>query len=199
MFKYLLAGALALAITSAHAQERTAGSALETQMTWSTLSAQAKAASDKADAVNSKMEQAIVCSKRGMLYAPGAGDAQGCLEASKANATTTNISKLESLINTNNTNLTNTVNAQQSSINNIINCNRNGQVFNGSGCVAPAGTVLRGTLCGVTSYSSEEGSPLVFPCNGIDPKSGCPSGWQSVYAPIRGGGHGQSLGFCVKQ
>lgn len=81
MKKSLSLAALLLIAPLAHAQERTAAGALETQMTWSALSSKVSAVDAKVDGVNTKLEQAILCGKEGKLYAPGAAgaDSRGCL------------------------------------------------------------------------------------------------------------------------
>lgn len=80
--------ALSLGFNSVHAQERAAGGTVETQMTWSALSSLVNAASAKADAVNSRVDQAVVCGKKGMVYAPGAAgvDGAGCISAQYVNS-----------------------------------------------------------------------------------------------------------------
>ena len=73
---------LGLALVGApYAQERTAGGTLDTQMTWSALSAKIDAVSLKSDAVNTRVDQVVVCGKKGMTYAPGTqgADAEGCM------------------------------------------------------------------------------------------------------------------------
>lgn len=67
-------------ISAGVAQERTAAGAVETQMTWSALSAKADAAKNAAHAVGLKVNQVAVCGRKGMLYAPeGLGvDGEGC-------------------------------------------------------------------------------------------------------------------------
>ncbi len=81
--KLWMLGAAVLALAgTGHAQERTAAGSLDTQMTWSALAAKVGAASDKAEAVNSRVDQIVVCGLKGMLYAPGhaKADGQGCLQ-----------------------------------------------------------------------------------------------------------------------
>lgn len=188
--------------SAAYAQERTAGSAIETQMTWSALSTQINGLSTKVDAANSRMDQIVVCGKKGKIYAPGAPgvDAQGCVEASSNNGTSlsTIVSTLTTLSN-NYAALNNTVNTLNSTVTGVVNCGGAGKTFNGSACVSAATTIPNGTMCGASSYSTETGSPLVYQCGGIDPKAGCPSGYTQATAPIWGGKHGQSIAYCFKQ
>lgn len=126
-----LAFILALAPFTIHAQERTAGSALDTQMTWTSLAAQAKAASDKADAVNTRVDQVVICAKKGMLYMPGVGgiDSQGCKEPFRSGDVNGNLTQLYNAINTLNSNVNN-------SLSNIYACNKAGQVYDGTKCIA---------------------------------------------------------------
>lgn len=62
-------------------QERAAGSSVDVQMSWSALSTMVNAVDTKTTAVNSRVDQIVVCSRKGMVYAPGAAgiDADGCL------------------------------------------------------------------------------------------------------------------------
>lgn len=110
---YVLTTALLMLIPLAQAQERTASGAISEQVTWSSLSAQISAVNSRTEAVNSRIDQLVVCARKGMIYAPGSGDAQGCLEASQGGVTNKNISfVLTSLggINTSITNLNNSIN-----------------------------------------------------------------------------------------
>jgi hypothetical protein len=104
-FSLTLAGVAGTGI----AQERTAGGALDTQMTWTALSNVAKAASDKADMVSSRVDQVVVCGRKGMVYAPGlsGADGQGC--------------------------------AWPTHLNNIIECGRQNKIFSSAtnSCVVP--------------------------------------------------------------
>lgn len=95
------------------AQERTAGSSLENQMTWTALSSMAKNAADKADMVDVRVNQIVVCSRKKMLYAPGmnGADSEGCVTA---------------------VDLT----SMQNTINSIISCAASGGAFNGTNCIA---------------------------------------------------------------
>ncbi len=102
-----------------HAQERAAGGAVDTQMTWSALSTQINGVSVKADAVNSRVDQAVVCGRLGKVYAPGAtgADANGCLSAQYVNS--------------------------------IVNCGNQGRIYNSASnsCVIP-GEIASIIACG---------------------------------------------------
>ncbi len=89
----------------ATAQERTAAGALDTQMTWTALKNLVDATSVKVDAVNARVDQGVVCGKKQMYYAPGANGADND----------------GCLGNTN--------------IVNIINCGKEGKVYNGTACI----------------------------------------------------------------
>ncbi len=189
--KIILTALMTLAFMTAgslSAQERSATGATDVQMTWTSLSNLVKAADDKATAVNSRVDQVVVCGKKGKNYAPEApgADAEGCLEASSNNGT-------------NLTTMLNTLNALNGNMANIISCGASGRTYNGTACVAPTGTVPTGTVCGVSSHSTESGRPLIFACNGVDPKNGCPAGYESAYLPIWGGRNGQSVSYCFKK
>jgi len=129
-----------LVLGSAHAQERAAGSAMETQMTWSTLSNKIGQVDGKVSGVKVLVDQTIVCARKGMFYAPGEDglDTQGCKEAHKVNENTTNISSLVTAIN----NLTNSYKTLNNNVTSIINCNKNGQMFNGSACIASGSNII---------------------------------------------------------
>jgi len=62
------------------AQERTAGSTVESQMNWSSLSGSVTNVNTRIDDANKRLGYFITCAKKGMLYVPGeAGvDADGC-------------------------------------------------------------------------------------------------------------------------
>ncbi len=74
--------AMVAAVMPAHAQERSAGSSLDTQMTWSTLANLVEAANANSKAANLRIDQSILCNKKFMAYAPGApgADGDGCIE-----------------------------------------------------------------------------------------------------------------------
>lgn len=77
--KLLILGLLCLA-GSAFAQERSATGSMETQMTWSALSDQVNIAKTQLAGANVRINQVVVCGRKSMLYAPGAGaDSQGCV------------------------------------------------------------------------------------------------------------------------
>jgi len=79
------------------AQERAAAGPMDTQMTWSALSGQISAMGTKVDAANKRMDQFVLCGRKGMLYAPGHlnasgvadADADGCLTAGGSGAAPT--------------------------------------------------------------------------------------------------------------
>ncbi len=70
-----------LLMSAAHAQERTAAGALETQMTWSALKTMVDGTNDKIIATNSRLDQMETCARNGKLYSPSTGgaDADGCV------------------------------------------------------------------------------------------------------------------------
>lgn len=177
MLKYLLAGTLAVTAFTAHAQERTAGSSLDTQMTWTALAAQTKAASDKADAVNTRVDQAVLCGKKGKLYAPGV-TADGCLEASSNSGST--LTQIISNLNTLNTNQT----ATNNNLTNVINCQKAGQGFDGTKCVANKPDII-------TVASSTGKGP--FGTTVITPAA-CPTGYSMISCSGIGGGYGTMNG-----
>lgn len=119
--KTTLSLAVTILLTStAMAQERTAAGAMDTQMTWTALSAKVQSANDKADAVNVRVDQVVVCGKKGMVYAPGAtgADSQGCFQSATAPGVITSLTTI------------------QSSVSNVVTCNKAGQVFDGTKCIA---------------------------------------------------------------
>lgn len=147
MKRILALGALCLAFAgAAQAQERTAIGGTDTQMTWSALSTLINGVSTKTDAVNSRVDQVVVCAKKGMVYAPGAPgiDGDGCLPPEVPPSVVTSINTLNTATNTLNNNvnnitnsvnsLTNVANSTTSNVNNILACNKVGQVFNGTAC-----------------------------------------------------------------
>ncbi len=77
---FFLCAALCVAAPLAHAQERTAAGALDTQMTWSALKNLVDGANTKITATNYRIDQIEKCGKKGMLYAPGTPnvDTDGC-------------------------------------------------------------------------------------------------------------------------
>lgn len=159
MKKILTLCATALAVACmhpAHAQERTAGSSLDTQMTWTALAAQAKAAKDAADAVNSRVNQIAICGSQGKVYAPGApgANAQGCKAADVD----------LSAINTAITNLTNNFNTVNNTTNNFVACSNKGMMYapttpgrDANGCVGSGGDFKVGSV--ITSINGSKGYP----------------------------------------
>ncbi|PZP39139.1 MAG: hypothetical protein DI585_05055 [Pseudomonas fluorescens] len=85
-FLYIAIFALIIGV-EAHAQERAASGSVDTQMTWTALKTAVGAVEGKADAVNARVDQIVVCGRKGMVYAPGDGaaDAQGCKSAVSGN------------------------------------------------------------------------------------------------------------------
>ncbi|RYG60598.1 MAG: hypothetical protein EON60_06580 [Alphaproteobacteria bacterium] len=65
----------------AHTQERTAGNTTDVQMSWSILSNKIQTNTAKTDAVTARVDQSVTCGKKGMVYGPGADDADddGCV------------------------------------------------------------------------------------------------------------------------
>ncbi|RYG59030.1 MAG: hypothetical protein EON60_11670 [Alphaproteobacteria bacterium] len=105
----LLTGLTVMVAATSVAQERAAGGSAETQMTWSTLSNQVKGTQAYAEGVNTRVDQVVACGNKGMLYAPDHADAvKGCVVAMKD----TDLVK-------------------------VLDCNKNGQFYNGTKCVAP--------------------------------------------------------------
>lgn len=70
-----------LATGYGYAQERAATGSMEAQVTWTALSNMVKSAEDKVTAVNTRVDQVVVCGRKGFVYAPGqaGADADGCL------------------------------------------------------------------------------------------------------------------------
>lgn len=119
-----------LAIPCSFAQERAAGGSLDTQVTWTALSDMAKAASDKATAVNTRVDQVVVCGKVGRVYAPGVAgaDSNGCLDAMAVDTTT--ITSINNSLKA----LTLNVAAINANVNNIIACNKQTKLYDGVKC-----------------------------------------------------------------
>lgn len=152
----LMLGGMLLVLPLAHAQERTAGSALDAQMSWSALSSQIKSVDVKTEGVISKIDQAILCGKNGKIYAPGApgADAGGCKDAAVPGSVLTQISNLQTSV----TNLTTANTNLSNQVNNSIKCNAAGQFFNGTSCVAStAGLKISSVrMYGSGAYSSNK-------------------------------------------
>ncbi|PZP40401.1 MAG: hypothetical protein DI585_01040 [Pseudomonas fluorescens] len=86
----LLTLATCALLTSPHAQERAAGGALETQMTWSALSSQIGAVKNDHEMLKAVVDQITTCGKSGRFYAPGTAGADG--SGCSAAATTARLS-----------------------------------------------------------------------------------------------------------
>lgn len=127
--KTFLALALIVAsMSSASAQERTAAGALDTQMTWTALASKIGSVEAKITGVDTRVTQAVVCGRQSKFYAPAApgADSAGCLSIDLSVVT-----KLQNDLNTANNNV-NTLNSKVAS---IINCNSQGKLWNGGGCI----------------------------------------------------------------
>lgn len=99
---YAVLGVVALASVfglTSHAQERAAGSALETQMNWSALYSKIAGLEAQLTGLNGQIEQAKLCGAAEKLYAPGASgaDSKGCKPVPK-----TDITALTNIVNTTN-------------------------------------------------------------------------------------------------
>lgn len=199
---FALATMLAMT-TSALAQERTAGGPIETQMTWSALTARIGAADTKIIGVNGRIDQLTVCGGKGMVYAPGqnGADTQGCKQPATASSITTDITNLRNSLNATNGSLgtvSNGLNATNSKVSSIISCNQQGLIFNGAGCVAPASMSSRCKVTLVAPSSVKTGPGSVA--------SACPDG-ALIAAQVSkhdpSGGRGGStydvdVSYCVK-
>jgi hypothetical protein len=132
--KRFLILALAVLPLGAYAQERTAGSNLETQMTWGALSSQITTVKQRADGAHVRVDQVEVCGRKGMVYSPGNGaDGQGCVTPATAADVINQLKTLTTNLSTVNNSLTNTTK-------NIHNCVSKGQSFNGTKCVDTSGS-----------------------------------------------------------
>lgn len=203
IMKFLTLGILGLTLmcAGAAAQERAAGSALETQMTWTSLSAQIKAVDNKADAVDSKLQQAIICAKKGMLYAPGSGDSQGCVLAGNS-AGNVNINDIVNTLNTltNNYNTLSTkVTNLDNSVTNVLNCNGKGTFSSADGKTCSTATNTNGYRWIVTSAKSVCTSPRINPrCSGgVSPGASCTTKGETCMANSMPGVDTGSNGSCA--
>ncbi len=127
----LLVGAMVMVGAAVVAQERTAAGALQTQMTWSALSSQLQATRIYAEGVNSRVDQAVICAKKGMLYAPGdpTADTQGCLQA----------------------------NVDLTYLNKVIACGDNGQIYDKSADACVNATATKQPLtCSIANVSPQK-------------------------------------------
>ncbi|TKW60827.1 MAG: hypothetical protein DI628_08025 [Blastochloris viridis] len=68
------------------AQERTAGVALDSQMTWTAMSSRVDAVNNRVTATNAQVSQMMKCNAKLKVYAPGTqgADAKGCVAVSAA-------------------------------------------------------------------------------------------------------------------
>lgn len=111
-FSYYSMAAAALGLTAlaspVQAQERSAMGNTEVQMTWSSLTNLVAAANNRAAAVESRMNQMIICNKKFKLYAPGypGADGDGCIENALIKQLTVRMDKAEKDITDTNTKLT---------------------------------------------------------------------------------------------
>jgi hypothetical protein len=146
--RFCLVAALVLSASASLAQERTAGSPLDTQMTWSGLSSKITTVSQRTDSAHIRIDQVQVCGSKGMVYSPGGGgDSQGCVMPAVPPSVTNQISNLTTnLTNMNNsygasfTNLNNTINNINNLVTNIVACGDQGLVYDKSanGCYQEA-------------------------------------------------------------
>ncbi len=114
-------------------QERAAGSSVDVQMSWSALSTMVQAVDTKTTAVNSRVDQIVVCSKKGMVYAPATAgiDTDGCLNP-KNTVNTTDYDK-------------------------VVACNDQGLVFDKSAnaCIRPS---VVAPNCSASYVSAQQGN-----------------------------------------
>lgn len=149
--------ALTSIATSSIAQERSAAGALDTQMTWTALSSQVAAANAKSDAVNTRVDQIVICARKGKVYAPApqAGiDSQGCLTPAS------DFTAINATIN----NLTTNLGATTTTLNNVLVCNNKSMVYapsaagkDAQGCVKSGGGMNVGSV--ITSINGSKGFP----------------------------------------
>jgi hypothetical protein len=149
MIKFFSVLGLVLLATPAMAQERTAGSSLDTQMTWSGLSSQITTVKQRADSAHIRVDQVEVCGRKGMVYSPGNGaDGQGCVTPATAADVINQLTNLKTNVSTINTSLTNTTK-------NIHNCAVKGQSFNGKSCVTTTHTEEAAPDCRLAAKSAK--------------------------------------------
>lgn len=154
---------------TATAQERAAGSALDTQMTWSSLSTKVKSTQTYAEGVNAKIEQAIVCGKQNRLYAPAApgANSQGCKDVDiSSDPSFVSLQNTVNSLKTTVTQVNTTVTNMKTNVDNSVTyngkeqvCTAQGYVYapgkpgaDGNGCLKPTTgrdcTMDRGAACG---------------------------------------------------
>ena len=131
--KYILPILCFAIILAPHAQERTAAGSAETQMSWSALSNQISGLNTRTNALTTRIDQSVICGRKGKTYAPAqaGADADGCLEPMTNTYTNTTLNSLTGNVN----NLISSNNINTSRVNNIIACNAQGRMYNGSSCI----------------------------------------------------------------
>jgi hypothetical protein len=130
------------------AQERAANSDMETQMNWAALNDKVDAASTITSAANIRIEQIVACNKKHKIYSP-----------------TSSAADVDGCVTLNNAN-------------NIINCAKSGQSFDGTQCVtlvAPAPPPVTCTLQTQYIRFSTNSSRCATTNN-----AQCPSGWTMI-------------------
>ncbi len=170
-FLLILIGLASLSLPQMiHSQERSAGSSVDVQMSWSALSTMVNAVDTKTTAVNSRVDQLVVCSKKGMVYAPGAAgiDADGCL------------------------NPKNTVNTTD--YDNVVACNDQGLIYDKSAraCIRPTANVTVPTCTNTVTSQSFRRSR--WDNGNVGPNCATTSGWQATSSNEQ---NFVASGFCV--
>lgn len=115
---------LTVAASAAHAQiERSAADSKTTQMNWDKLTNDAVATNANADALNVRMDKAVACGKKGMVYGPKSGkaDSLGCVEAAIPTDVKNALNDLQT-----------TSDKAEANVTHILTCNANGQIYNQS-------------------------------------------------------------------
>lgn len=127
---------------------------------WATLAAQAKSAGDKAEVVNNRINALVACGRTGKIYAPGAtgADTQGCMEStSNSGMSMTSLANSLSTLNSNMNSVSNNFNMANGSVSAILECNRKGQVYNGTACT-PASTTAANCKLATTRTTAQSPS-----------------------------------------
>ena len=86
----------AMSVNGVDAQERTASGAAKTDATMAAATQSLQGDKLKSDLINTKIEQAVLCSRKNMIYAPGSAeaDSQGCVYAKLDPATTNTLNNI---------------------------------------------------------------------------------------------------------